>query len=173
MPITVAPGRLSGRSSGVEHNLAKVRVARSIRVARSNFLRYSSYLGSLNSHIEAIERNCHTRVTVSIVMANIRKRGTRWQAQIRRQGQQAKTATFHTRHDVVRWARAVERQFDVGDIVPISKNLETLTLGELVERYLSEVVPQKKSALNETPPPQDNPFASLTDYLRFPGCCRA
>jgi hypothetical protein len=38
----------SGRSSGVEHNLAKVRVGRSIRLARSNFSKKNN---SLQRHI--------------------------------------------------------------------------------------------------------------------------
>ena len=40
---------LSGRSSGVEHNLAKVRVGRSNRLARSNW--FSAYPAGQQGHL--------------------------------------------------------------------------------------------------------------------------
>ncbi len=40
------PATECGRSSGVEHNLAKVRVGRSNRLARSSFHRFANGCGS-------------------------------------------------------------------------------------------------------------------------------
>ena len=50
-------------------------------------------------------------------MASIRKRGARWQVQIRRQGYPQLIKSFQTREDAMRWARLRETELDRG-IIP-------------------------------------------------------
>ena len=79
-------------------------------------------------------------------MATINKRGDfQWRAQVRRQGYPAQSKTFETRDDAEKWARAIERELDIGLYInrgPAEKN----TLGDILKRYLDEVVPSHKGA---------------------------
>lgn len=82
-------------------------------------------------------------------MASIRKRGDRWHAQVRRKDFPHQTRSFQCRQDAERWVRAIERRMDLGDVdMAPPSNLET-TLSELVDRYLREIVPGKRSAWYE------------------------
>jgi hypothetical protein len=45
-------------------------------------------------------------------MATIRKRGHRWQVQVRRQGYRAISRTFQSKNDALTWARQVESEVD-------------------------------------------------------------
>ena len=79
-------------------------------------------------------------------MATIRKHRDKYQVQIRRKGVAPFTKTFSLLADAKEWARHQERLADRGELGPDRKELERITLGELVQRYLNEVVPFKKAA---------------------------
>lgn len=81
-------------------------------------------------------------------MASFRKRAGKWQAQIRRAGQAVISKTFDLKEDAQRWARLQERLCDTGEINPpiTTQTPERITLAELLDRYRSEVLPQKRSA---------------------------
>lgn len=77
-------------------------------------------------------------------MASIRKRGSKWQVQVRRLGSPAVSRSFDTRKDALEWARHQEVRADRGELTGSAKALSRITLGELVERYRDEIVPTKK-----------------------------
>ncbi|MDF2797559.1 MAG: putative integrase [Devosia sp.] len=78
-------------------------------------------------------------------MANIRNRNGRWQAQVRRQGSDTLTKTFPTRKEALAWARAQEHKIDDGRAL-VRPKATNVTLGDLLDRYRSNVTPTKKSA---------------------------
>ncbi|NBJ12565.1 tyrosine-type recombinase/integrase [Microvirga arsenatis] len=82
-------------------------------------------------------------------MATIRKRGTKWQVQVRRKGSPPLSRSFLHKADAQAWARQIELQADRGDLVPKASVLTQSTVGDLIRRYLDEVVPRKRSAKNE------------------------
>ena len=79
-------------------------------------------------------------------MATIRKRGSRWQVLIRRKGTSPLTKTFSLFGDAKEWARHQERLADRGELGPDRKELDRITLAELVQRYINEILPAKKGA---------------------------
>ncbi len=81
-------------------------------------------------------------------MATIRRRKSRWQVQIRRQGHQL-SRTFRPRADAELWARQLEADLDRGGLPTDSRKLRVHTLGDLLKRYEAEVVPRKRSADRE------------------------
>ena len=81
-------------------------------------------------------------------MASFRKRSGRWQARVLRRGFPDAVKTFATKEDAQKWARSVERQFDIGDFLPQQRS-SSLTLRDLIERYRSEVVPKLRGASTE------------------------
>jgi len=83
-------------------------------------------------------------------MAYIRKHRGKYQVQIRRKGFAPITKSFHLLADAKEWARHVERQADRGELGPDRKELERITLADLIKRYLKEVIPTKKGAEIET-----------------------
>ena len=76
-------------------------------------------------------------------MATIRKRGAKWQVQIRRVGVRAVSRSFHVRKDAEAWARQIEVQADRHDLPLDPKTLQQVTLGQLVERYRDTVSVRK------------------------------
>lgn len=82
-------------------------------------------------------------------MATIRKRGTKWQVQVRRKGSPPLSRSFLHKADAQAWGRQVELQVDRGDLAPKETVLRQLTVGDLIRRYIDEVVPGKRSAKNE------------------------
>lgn len=82
-------------------------------------------------------------------MATIRKLRGRWQAQVRRRGMKPRCKSFDTKQDAEKWARDLEAQVDRFGAAPDTKILETTTLGELLERYQSEVSPTKRGSVQE------------------------
>jgi integrase len=82
-------------------------------------------------------------------MASIRKRGGKWQVQIRRADHSAISKTFTLRKDALEWARDLERQADRGDLPKDTKVLSQLTLGDLVRRYRDAVSIHKAGYENE------------------------
>ncbi len=93
-------------------------------------------------------------------MATFRKRGAyQWQAQVRKKGHPLQTKTFDTRTAAESWARAIEVEMDKGMFVS-RVEAESTTLAELLERYLTEVTPQKKGAAPEA--------ARIRVYIKHP-----
>ena len=82
-------------------------------------------------------------------MASFRQRSNKWQARISRDGHPDQVKTFETKADAERWARSVESEMDKGHFVSVSEAQRT-TLGDVIERYLVEVTPRMKSAIEDT-----------------------
>ena len=78
-------------------------------------------------------------------MASIRFRGSKWQARISRLGEQSQVKTFQTKEDAERWARGIEVEWDRGTYINTHQAQKT-TFGELIERYLREVLPRFRGA---------------------------
>jgi integrase len=97
-------------------------------------------------------------------MATIRKRGDKWQVQVRRSGSQSLSRTFHARRDAEEWARHMEVQADRRDLPPDPKALQRITLGELVLRYRDTVTPKKKGSQIER--------IVLSRFVRHPICSK-
>lgn len=82
-----------------------------------------------------------------VCMATIRKlQSGKWQTLIRRRGQQPQTKTFLNRSDAEKWGRLIESEIERGVFIDRS-TAESTTLAELIDRYIEEVTPHKKSAL--------------------------
>lgn len=81
-------------------------------------------------------------------MATFKKRGSSWQAQVRRKGHKAEVMTFRLKTDAERWARGIEADMEREVHFP-SKAAETTTFAECIERYKVDVTPTKKSAVSE------------------------
>jgi len=93
-------------------------------------------------------------------MANIRKRGNKWQAQVRRKGLPSLSRSFHLKRDAEEWARQVELQADRREFPQDRRVLEQVTLGELVVRYRDTICTRKRS--------YDTEKYSLKLFLRHP-----
>lgn len=83
-------------------------------------------------------------------MATFRKRGSKWQAQIRRHGHLPLARTFLSKDDALRWSRAEERRLDLGEtIAPRQSSQVLVTLADVIGRYQSEVSRFKRSKSEE------------------------
>jgi integrase len=78
-------------------------------------------------------------------MATIRKKGNKWQAMIRRTGWPHQSANFRTKELAQRWCRDIEGKMDRGLIADQILS-RTITLGDLIEIYLTEVTAKRPSA---------------------------
>lgn len=76
-------------------------------------------------------------------MAYIQNRGTGWLAQIKRQGWPVQNRTFQTRVDAEKWARAIEREMDMGAYIRRDE-AERTTFAQAAKRYAREVLPGKR-----------------------------
>lgn len=83
-------------------------------------------------------------------MASIRRRGEKWQAQVRRKGASPLTKSFSLKSDAERWVRDMERGIEARALPVDPRALERHTVRDLIERYRDEVVPLKKAASVET-----------------------
>lgn len=83
-------------------------------------------------------------------MASIRKRGDKWQAQVRRQGASPVARSFLRKSDAEAWARSIELQIDRGDLQPSKMPTPGMSVGDLLMRYMNEVVPSKRGHIRET-----------------------
>ncbi len=77
-------------------------------------------------------------------MATIRKRGRRWEVQIRRSGHRPISKSFLVRKDAAAWARHMEVRADIADLPADPKALQRVTLAELVVRYRDTVSINKR-----------------------------
>jgi integrase len=82
-------------------------------------------------------------------MATIRKRGSTWQVQVRRQGFPPLVKTFALYADATAWARDKERAIDRAELSPSHRDLKTITVHDLLLRYEREVTAQKRGADRE------------------------
>ncbi|MGY6519177.1 MAG: hypothetical protein ACXIUZ_10735, partial [Lysobacteraceae bacterium] len=79
-------------------------------------------------------------------MAQITKRGElQWRARVRVKGFPDQSRTFLYREHAERWARAVERELETSGFID-RREAEKTTLRTVLQRYMREVTPQKKSA---------------------------
>ena len=77
-------------------------------------------------------------------MSTIRKRGNRFQVQIRRDGFPDITKTFTQLRDAKEWARHIEIAQDRNELSNDHRKLQSITLGQLVRRYRDEIAPKHK-----------------------------
>ena len=83
-------------------------------------------------------------------MATICKRGDfQFQATIRRKGYPCQIKTFETRQEAEAWARAIESKMDSNQFRD-TREVQSTTLGQALQRYLEEVTPTKRGHVNET-----------------------
>ena len=97
-------------------------------------------------------------------MATIRKRGTRWQVQVRRISSPTLSKSFINRKDAEAWARQTEIKVDRQELTHDPRQLAEHTLGELVIRYRDTITPLKRAAKVET--------IVLNAFLRHPICSK-
>lgn len=83
-------------------------------------------------------------------MASIHRHRDKYQVRVRRKGLPTITKTFHKLSDAKEWATLQERQADRGELGPDRKELERITLADLIKRYLKEVVPTKRHGETDT-----------------------
>jgi integrase len=77
-------------------------------------------------------------------MAVIAQRDSgRWQAKIRRKGWPAQSKTFRTRADAEAWARALEREMDIGAFIS-RDDAERTTFKDAADRYARDLLPAKR-----------------------------
>jgi hypothetical protein len=93
------------------------------------------------------QKVCHAHVTTTErqQMATIRKRGSKWQAQVRREGFPAHSKTFTSKADAIRWGREQDRRADTGDF----RTPSAASLASLLQRYERDITPLKRSADRE------------------------
>ncbi len=78
-------------------------------------------------------------------MATIRKRETgSWEASIRKKGSRPIYKSFKTKAAAERWAREAETEIERGTFIS-TQTAETTLFKDLIQRYLKEVLPTKKS----------------------------
>lgn len=82
-------------------------------------------------------------------MATITKRKSGWFVQIRRKGYEPEYRTFSTKSEATVWARQREAKIDQGDQPASARSLRTITLDDLLQRYVREVTPTKLGASAE------------------------
>ena len=97
-------------------------------------------------------------------MATIRKRGERWQVQVRRVGAPTQTKSFINRKDAEAWSRQSEIKVDRRELPHDPRQLQNYTLGDLVIRYRDTITPLKRAAKVET--------IVLNAFLKHPICQR-
>lgn len=78
-------------------------------------------------------------------MATIRKRGSGWQAIVRRKGYPAQSATFDTKFEAEEWARDIEARIRLGQRTTKTR----MTIRDALTRYEREHSAYKKSAKEE------------------------
>lgn len=76
-------------------------------------------------------------------MATFRRVGNKWQCIVRRKGHKPVTKTFSSKTDGDKWARLTESAMDCGTY---AEKHSTITLATLIDRYIAEVSPLKRSA---------------------------
>lgn len=83
-------------------------------------------------------------------MATLRRRGERWQVQVRRTGRPSFSRSFQLKSDALAWARQQDLEADRQGLPTAHKGLRGMTVADVVVRYRDEVVPLKRGADRET-----------------------
>ncbi|MBB4199979.1 hypothetical protein CCR94_03015 [Rhodoblastus sphagnicola] len=83
-------------------------------------------------------------------MATFRKRGGRWQAQVRLKGQAPVSQSFGTKAEAEKWARQIEAAADQGQSTDPQSQMAELRLDDLLVRYAETVTPAKKGSHSES-----------------------
>lgn len=81
-------------------------------------------------------------------MATIRQRGNTWEVRVRRNGWPPVSRTFSSKTDARAWATVIESEIERGVFIDRSE-AEKNTLGDLFQRYLTEVSSTKKGHNSE------------------------
>lgn len=81
-------------------------------------------------------------------MASIRSRGKFWEARVRKSGLPSLSRNFRTKADARAWATVIESEVERGVFVDRTE-AERSTLGDLLQRYLTEISVQKKGHATE------------------------
>lgn len=71
-----------------------------------------------------------------------------FKVQIRKVGIPAITKTYKTKADAQKWARLIESELDRGIFIN-RQEADKVTVGELIDRYIQEVTPLKRSAIKD------------------------
>ena len=71
-----------------------------------------------------------------------------FKVQIRKVGIPAITKTYKTKADAQKWARLIESEMDRGVFIN-RQEADKVTVGELIDRYIQEVTPLKRSAIKD------------------------
>ncbi|MFP6707567.1 MAG: hypothetical protein VCE75_16325 [Alphaproteobacteria bacterium] len=79
-------------------------------------------------------------------MASLRKRGNKWQAQVRLAGAGPITRSFQFKKDAVQWATAQESMLRLGEYAPPDEKQINSTVAEMLIRYAAEDVGKKRCA---------------------------
>lgn len=66
-----------------------------------------------------------------------------WQAKIRRKGWPDQSETFRSKSDAIAWARALEREMDVGSFIN-RDDAQRTTFSAVAQRYIEEILPTKR-----------------------------
>ncbi len=82
-------------------------------------------------------------------MATIRKRGSTWQAQVRRIGFHPVSRSFPTKAEALAWARDKERAVDRLEAPPSASAQTQVRVGDLLARYEATVTAGKRGAASE------------------------
>jgi integrase len=80
-------------------------------------------------------------------VATYRKRNGKWQAIVRHKDIGTRARSFHTKQGAIKWAVGEERNLTEG-VLGLLKPTE-VTLGELLQRYVADVLPSKRGAPTE------------------------
>ncbi len=80
-------------------------------------------------------------------MATYRKRNGKWQAIARHKEIGTRARSFHTKQAAIKWANDEERRITEGELGVMKPS--KVTLGELLQRYVADVLPPKRGALTE------------------------
>ena len=81
-------------------------------------------------------------------MATIRKRGRRWEAQVRKADVTSVNKSFLNKADADRWARQTEAAIERGETAP-SHNAAFKHVSCILHQYLDSVTPLKRGAQEE------------------------
>lgn len=82
-------------------------------------------------------------------MASIEQRGQFWRAKVRIKGYPEQSASFDRKTDAKLWAQQIESEMRRGVFVS-REEAERTSLSEACDRYIREILPQKKSQAPET-----------------------
>ncbi|MEQ8966865.1 MAG: site-specific integrase [Azospirillaceae bacterium] len=82
-------------------------------------------------------------------MASIRKRGSKYQVQVRRHGHPPVSRSFHKLTDARQWARDMETRADLGPLARPSPGERKVLLRDILTRYRDEVTPSKRGHVVE------------------------